>query len=105
MTAPKKWRVEVAYAAPLRRQVVGVEVLPGTTIDEAIRLSGILELFPEIDLSLVQVGVYGEIAHPHDLVKEHDRVEIYRPLLADPKSARLKRAERAKHRAGERKKL
>lgn len=105
MNSPKKWHVEVAYATPMRQQVVGVEVLPGTTIDEAIRLSGILELYPEIDLSRVQVGVYGEIAHPHDLVKEHDRVEIYRPLIADPKSTRQKRAERAKQKAGGRKKL
>lgn len=105
MTPQKKWHVEVAYATPLRQQVIGVEVLPGTTIDEVIRLSGILELFPEIDLSRIQVGVYGEIANPNDLVKEHDRVEIYRPLIADPKAARQKRAERAKQKSGRKNKL
>jgi hypothetical protein len=105
MTSPKKWHVEVVYATPVRQQIIGVDVLPGTTIDAVIRQSGILDLFPEIDLSRVQIGVYGEFAHPHDLVKDHDRVEIYRPLIADPKSARRKRAERAKHRAGGRKKL
>ncbi len=105
MTLPKKWQVEVAYATPSRQQVISVEVLPGTTIDAAIRLSGILDLFPEIDLSRVQIGVYGDIAHPHDLVKDHDRVEIYRPLIAEPKSARRKRAERARQKDAGRKKL
>ena len=86
------WRIEVAFATPLRQEVVEITVHPGTTIEQAIRNSGILERFPEIDLSRQRVGIFGELVQLPDPVHDGDRIEIYRPLLADPKEARRNRA-------------
>lgn len=88
------WRVEVAYATPLRQEVIEVVIRPGASIEQVIRESGLLERFPEIDLARSQVGIFGEIASLRDPVRDGDRVEIYRPLLADPKEARRRRAAR-----------
>lgn len=88
------WRVEVAYAAPSRQEVIELAVRPGASIEQVIRESGLLERFPEIDLARSRVGIFGEIAGLRDPVRDGDRVEIYRPLLADPKEARRRRAER-----------
>jgi putative ubiquitin-RnfH superfamily antitoxin RatB of RatAB toxin-antitoxin module len=90
----KGWRVEVAYATPSRQEVVEIPARPGSTIEQVIRESGLLERFPEIDLARNRVGIFGEIASLRDPVRDGDRVEIYRPLLADPKEARRRRAER-----------
>lgn len=92
MKQGKTWRIEVAYAAPLHQEVIEIPARPGTTIEQAIRESGILERFPEIDLSQHRVGIFGEIARLHDPVHDGDRVEIYRPLLTDPKEVRRRRA-------------
>lgn len=105
MSTGKKWHVEVAYASPLRQEAIDVAVHPGATVEQAIRLSGILELFPEIDLMRTRLGIFGEIASLQDRVHEHDRVEIYRPLIADPKEARRQRAEHGKKKAFGRRKL
>ena len=86
------WRVEVVYATPARQEVITVSVPPGATVEEAIRASRMMEIFPEIDLSRQQVGVYGSPVALRDLVRDRDRVEIYRPLTADPKEARQRRA-------------
>jgi putative ubiquitin-RnfH superfamily antitoxin RatB of RatAB toxin-antitoxin module len=89
-------RVEVAYAAgPDRQAVIAVEVPDGATVGDAIRASGILARFPEIDLARQAVGVFGRAATLEAPISEGDRVEIYRPLLADPKEARRAR-ERAR---------
>lgn len=89
-------RVEVAYARP-NEQTVECVVLPaGATILDAIRSSGLLERFPEIDLAKADVGIFGIAARLGDPVEEGDRVEIYRPLIADPKGARQERARRAR---------
>lgn len=82
-------RVEVAYAAP-HVQAVAIEVTldPGATVEEAIRRSGILARFPEIDLARNRVGIFGEPARLNDPLRDNDRVEIYRPLVADPREAR-----------------
>ncbi len=88
------WRVEVAYATPSRQEVVEVMIRPGSTIEQVIRESGLLERFPGIDLARSRVGIFGEIASLRDPVRDGDRVEIYRPLLADPKEARRRRARR-----------
>lgn len=95
MKQRENWRVEVAYATPRRQEVVEIPVHPGTTIEQAIRDSGMLERFPEIDLSQHRVGIFGELASPQDLVRDGDRIEIYRPLLADPKEVRRRRAKAA----------
>lgn len=86
-------RVEVAYAAP-RARAVAIEVTldPGATVEEAIRRSGILARFPEIDLARNRVGIFGEPARLNDPLRDNDRVEIYRPLVADPREARRQRA-------------
>jgi hypothetical protein len=98
------WRVEVAYATPLRQEVIEVVIRPGASIEQVIRESGLLERFPEIDLARSRVGIFGEIASLRDPVRDGDRVEIYRPLLADPKEARRRRAERRAKTGADRKK-
>ncbi|MBI3574626.1 MAG: RnfH family protein [Gammaproteobacteria bacterium] len=92
MSAEKTWRVEVAYATPARQEVLEVCVRPGTTVEQVIRASGLLARFPEIDLTRQRVGIFGETARLQDAVHNGDRVEIYRPLVADPKEARRARA-------------
>lgn len=94
MSAEQTWRVEVAYATPARQEVIEASVRPGATVEQVIRASGMLARFPEIDLTRQRVGIFGEIARLEDAVHNGDRVEIYRPLLADPKEARRKRATR-----------
>ena len=88
------WQVEVAYATPERQELMVVTVRPGTTVEQAIRQSGMLARFPEIDLSRDPVGVFGERVGLRDPVHDRDRVEIYRPLIADPKETRRRRASR-----------
>jgi hypothetical protein len=85
-------RVEVAFATPERQPVLEVRVTAGTNVEQAIRLSGILGRCPEIDLAKNAVGIFGERARLDDVVQDGDRVEIYRPLIADPKEARRARA-------------
>ena len=89
-------KVEVAYALPDEQVVRVVEGEPGMTVEEAIKASGILELHPEIDLSSTKVGVFGKATKLHAVLYPGDRVEIYRPLIADPKEARKKRAAKGK---------
>jgi putative ubiquitin-RnfH superfamily antitoxin RatB of RatAB toxin-antitoxin module len=67
-----------------------------TTIAEAVRLSGLREKFPEIDLEKGKFGLYGKLSKADVVLREKDRVEIYRPLIADPKEVRKKRAEEGK---------
>ena len=88
-------RVEVAYAKPSEQVIVSLEVAPDTTVEAAIRLSGVLERFAEIDLEANRVGIFGKPCGLDQCLHEGDRVEIYRPLIADPKEARRSRA--AKH--------
>lgn len=86
--------IEVALSQPGSAYVMALEVMPGTTIKQAIKLSGLLEQHPEIDLDKNGVGVFNKLREPDDLVNDGDRVEIYRPLQADPKEARRRRARR-----------
>lgn len=83
---------EVAYALAHRQTVIPVRLPAGGTVGDAIQASGILERHPEIDLSQQAVGVFGEVATHHTQLHDGDRVEIYRPLLIDPKEARKQRA-------------
>jgi putative ubiquitin-RnfH superfamily antitoxin RatB of RatAB toxin-antitoxin module len=84
--------VEVAYATPTRQFLKQVELPADATVEQAIRVSGVLALFPEIDLHRDAVGVFSERRELDDVLRAGDRVEIYRPLLADPKAVRRKRA-------------
>jgi putative ubiquitin-RnfH superfamily antitoxin RatB of RatAB toxin-antitoxin module len=86
--------VEVAYAKPEKQVLLSVRVKPGTTLIEAIRLSGVLEQFPEIDLAAAKFGIFSKISAPETVLRELDRIEIYRPLIADPKESRRKRADK-----------
>ena len=81
-------QVEVAYACPERQLILEVEVPQGTTAIEAARLSGIEEQFPEIDLGRHRLGIFGKLCKNDRLLNAGDRVEIYRPLLVDPRAAR-----------------
>ena len=85
-------RIEVIYAKPDTQVVVELQLPPGMTVTEAIRRSGLLERFPEIDLEKHGVGIFGELVGLGDPLRDGDRVEIYRPLLADPKAIRRERA-------------
>lgn len=84
--------VEVAYAKPDEQLILSVACASMITIQEAIDRSGILGKFPEIDLAINKVGVFGKIATLDAALHPGDRVEIYRPLVADPKEARRRRA-------------
>ncbi|EKO3558607.1 RnfH family protein [Vibrio metschnikovii] len=88
--------VEVVYALPHEQRVMTLVVNRHMTVEEIIQTSGILSLYPEIDLSKNKVGVFSRNVKLDATVRDHDRIEIYRPLLADPKDIRRKRAEQAK---------
>ncbi|TXF11139.1 RnfH family protein [Pelomicrobium methylotrophicum] len=84
--------VEVVYALPAIQRLKQLTVPPGTTVQQAIELSGILQDFPEIDLAKNKVGVFGKLTRLDAPLRDRDRIEIYRPLLADPKEVRRRRA-------------
>lgn len=89
-------RVEVAYAAAAEQAVIEVMLPAGSTVEDAIRASGILARFPEIDIMSQSVGIFGERVALTHAVRDGDRIEIYRVLVADPKEARRRRATRGK---------
>jgi hypothetical protein len=92
MGVPDEIRVEVVYALPARQRLLTIRVPAGTSVAEAVRHSGILNEFPEIDLARVSVGIFSRRVSLEHVLRADDRIEIYRPLLADPKSARRARA-------------
>jgi putative ubiquitin-RnfH superfamily antitoxin RatB of RatAB toxin-antitoxin module len=83
--------VGVCYAEAERQLWLRLEVPDHSTVQEAITLSGVLKMYPEINLSQQKVGIFGKIATLGTLVKEGDRVEIYRPITADPQSVQRRR--------------
>ena len=88
--------VEVAYALTEKQSLISLEVEEGTTLKDAIEASGILEKYNEIDLSKQQVGIFSKFATLDTVLREKDRVEIYRSLIADPKEVRKERAAQVK---------
>lgn len=88
--------VEVAYALPEKQTLLRVQVRGGATVEDVIRASGVLAAFPEIDLATNKVGIFSKLVKLDETVRDKDRVEIYRPLIADPKEVRRKRAEEGK---------
>src|SRR3954468_9300245 len=92
--------VQVCYASPQLQFLRELMVPAGTTLHQAIKLSGVIEAAPEIDLSVWRAGIYGKLKPLDTVLREHDRVEIYRPLVADPKEARRRRADKRVKRAG-----
>ena len=89
-------RVEVVYALPAKQELVAVKVATGTTVRQAIEASGLLEKYPEIDLAKNKLGVFAKLTKPDTMLRDRDRVEIYRPLIADPKEVRKQRAAEGK---------
>ncbi len=88
--------VEVAYALPDEQVIIPLEIEVGATCEQAIARSGVLTRYPEIDLAVNKVGVFGKLGRLDAVLREGDRVEIYRPLLADPKEIRKQRAAEGK---------
>jgi len=88
--------IEVAYALPTKQTIVDVAIKEGTTVEDAIKASNILEQFPDIDLNSTKVGIWSRVVKLRDTLIDGDRIEIYRPLIADPKEIRKRRAEKAK---------
>lgn len=96
MSAPSSLSVEVVYALPAHQWMVQVKLPDGATVEDAIRASGVLDEFTEIDLGKNKVGIFSKLVKLDEVVRDKDRVEIYRPLIADPKEVRRKRAEAGK---------
>ena len=88
--------VEVAYALPQQQLIVELMVPQGTTAEQAVQQSRILQKFPEIDLAQNKLGIFGKLVKADTVLREHDRVEIYRALIADPKEVRRQRAAEGK---------
>ena len=88
--------VELVYALPEQQPLLRVRLAEGASVEDAIRASGILEAFPDIDLTRNKVGIFSKLVKLDEIVRDRDRVEIYRPLIADPKEVRRRRAEEGK---------
>lgn len=91
-----KINIEVVYALPDEQILFRQSVPAGTTVAEAVRASGVLDKHPEIDLAGSKMGIFGKLTKADAVVRDKDRIEIYRPLIADPKEVRRKRAEEGK---------
>lgn len=89
-------QIEVAYARPAQQALLSLRVAAGSTVAQAIEASGVLAKFPEIDLAQNKVGIFGKLTKLDTVVRERDRIEIYRALIADPKEVRRQRAEEGK---------
>ena len=96
--------VEVAYALPDEQVILALDVAPECTVEEAIKRSGILERYPQIDLANDKVGIFGKMCKLDTALANKDRVEIYRALIADPKESRRQQAEKAKKQKAEQEK-
>lgn len=84
--------IEIVYALPDHQILKKLKVPVGTTVAHAIQLSGIIDPFPDIDLSRNQFGIFSQLVQGDTTLQSHDRIEIYRPLIIDPKEARRHRA-------------
>lgn len=93
---PAVIQLEVAYATPKKQVIIDVDVAVDATPEQAIIASGILEQFPEIDQNLSNIGVFGKVCKLHQPLISGDRIEIYRPLLIDPKEQRRQRVAKSK---------
>jgi len=92
MTLPTEITVEVAYALPDEQLIIPIKVVDGATAEEAIKASGIIGKFSDIDLNINKIGIFGKLTKLDTKLRHLDRVEIYRPLIADPKEVRKQRA-------------
>ena len=92
-------RVEIVYALRDRQVLLTLEVEEGTTARQAVERSGILQRFPEIELARAGLGIFGREVAPETPLRDGDRVEIYRPLIAEPKQGRRERAQQTQRRS------
>lgn len=88
--------VEVAYALPEQQWLLELQVPVGTTVRQAVESSGLLTACPHLDLDKSRLGIFGKVTKPDQVLRARDRVEIYRPLIADPKEVRRLRAQEGK---------
>ena len=93
---PEEIIVEVAYAMPGEQVIISIKVPTKFNVKQAIEKSGIQKKFPSIDLSKNKVGIFGKKTTLDHVLKNRDRIEIYRPLILDPKEMRRKRAAKKK---------
>lgn len=93
---PNTIAIEITYALPEKQTLLSLSVQAETSVQEAIEQSGILQLHNDIDLTINRVGIWYKTTKLTTLLKAGDRIEIYRPLIADPKEVRKRRAEKAK---------
>jgi len=87
---------EVVYALPDSQTLISKFAPAGTTVAEGIQISGVLDKHPEIDLTVNKLGIFGKLTKADFVLRDKDRIEIYRPLIADPKEVRRRRAEEGK---------
>jgi uncharacterized protein len=85
-------RVTVAIALPGLQEVIAVELAEGATLADAIAAARVAERFPGVDMAALKTGIWSREASPATVLRDSDRVEIYRPLRADPKAMRRSRA-------------
>ena len=99
---PTQITVEVAYALPEKQKIIELKVEEGCTARDAVARSGMAEHFPGLDISSAKLGIFGKaVPKPEkEILREGDRVEIYRPLIADPKEVRKQRAAKVKAEKG-----
>ena len=103
MSETNSIHVEVAYALPDEQSILPLQVPAGTSVFEAARRSGITDKFEGIDLDNAKFGIFGKVVAPTQVLNDGERVEIYRPLIADPKEVRKARAARVKERRAQEK--
>lgn len=84
--------IEVACALPDKQKIIALQVDPGTTAEQAVLHSGIQNEFPDIEIPRCDLGIFGKLTPRDTVLRVGDRVEIYRPLIADPKEVRRQRA-------------
>lgn len=89
-------KIEVIYAQPRGADIARVDLPEGATAQQAVEASGLLQKYPEIDLKKNKLGIYAKLAKADTVLRDRDRVEIYRPLIADPKEVRKQRAAEGK---------
>ena len=88
--------VEIVYALPDAQEIISLKLSQGATVKRAVEQSGMLEKYPEIDLTKNKLGIFAKLTKPDAILRDRDRVEIYRPLIADPKEVRKQRAAEGK---------
>lgn len=96
-SANAKLLIELIYALPHEQEILTIEVDESISVEQAIIQSKILQRYPEIDLTINKVGIFSKACKLTDKIHSGDRIEIYRPLIADPKEARKARAKKQKN--------